>query len=172
MNSRCARLYSPAILRAAAKSGDGGSQTGAALRPARAATFGVAGPHSSTFDTRTSHDRVPSARRRVAGSALLLPASPARPLAASAGSPLFCDYGLQRPNVHRLFGHDVLQEMAEAGNVFRVGRTQVMKTHGPIGKVPLYRVALEQGLAPSVPRIAYDLFIESEYSFLLSFEDL
>ena len=33
----------------------------------------------------------------------------ALPLAASEGSPLFCHYRLQRPNVHRLFGHDVLQ---------------------------------------------------------------
>src|ERR1035438_5401007 len=56
-----------------------------------------------------SLDTVPSARRPVAGSALPLLASPAPPLAAPAGSPLFCDYRLQRPNVHRLLGHDVLQ---------------------------------------------------------------
>src|ERR1022692_795044 len=84
----------PASLRAAAGSADGGSRTGAELRPARAAAPAVAAPRPSAFDTDTSHDRVPSARRRVAGSALLLPASPALPLAASPGSPLFCHHRL------------------------------------------------------------------------------
>src|ERR1035438_5583029 len=56
-----------------------------------------------------SLDTVPSARSPVAGSALPLPASPAPPLAAPPGSPLFCDYRLQRPDVHRLLGHNVLQ---------------------------------------------------------------
>src|SRR5271157_3087991 len=55
------------------------------------------------------HLRATTAHRRVAGSARLPLASPAPPLAALAGSPLFCDYRLQRPDVHRLLGHDVLQ---------------------------------------------------------------
>src|SRR5579864_1621145 len=66
---------SPATLLAAAEPANAGSRTDAELRPTGEAAFAVAGPHLSAFDTDTSHDRVPSARRRVAGSALLLPAS-------------------------------------------------------------------------------------------------
>src|ERR1700688_484377 len=45
---------SPASLRAAAGSGDGGTRTGAELPPAREAAPAVAGPHTSAFDTDTS----------------------------------------------------------------------------------------------------------------------
>src|SRR5664279_118433 len=100
---------SPASLRAPAGPAAAGSQTGAALPPARANARATAGPRSCAFDSDTSHDTTPSAHRRVAGSARLPPASPALPLAAPAGLPLFCDHRLQRPDVHRLFGHDVLE---------------------------------------------------------------
>src|SRR5271166_3323845 len=95
---------SPAILHAPAEPEDGGSRTGAWSPPTHAAAPAGAGPRSCVSDSDMSHDTVPSARRPVAGSALPLPASPAPPLAAPAGSPLFCDYRLQRPNVHRLLG--------------------------------------------------------------------
>src|ERR1019366_2831707 len=98
-----------AILHGPAESVDGGSRTAAWPLPTRAAARAVAGPRSCVSDSDTSHDTVPSAHRPVAGSALPLSASPAPPLAAPAGSPLFCDHRLQCPNVHCLFGHDVLQ---------------------------------------------------------------
>ena len=84
----------PATLRAPTRSADGGSRSGAWPPPTRAAVRVAAGPHSAAFDSDRSHDTAPSARRRVAGSDLLPPASPALPLAAPAGSPLFCDYRL------------------------------------------------------------------------------
>src|SRR5215813_8542546 len=100
---------SPASLRAPAESADDGSRTGVSPRPTRANALVTFGLRISACDNDTSHDAVLSARRPVAGSALLPPASPAPPLAASAGSPLFCDHRLQRSDVHRLFRHAVLQ---------------------------------------------------------------
>ena len=104
------RAYgSPATLHAAATPADADSQIAAVPRPTLAAILATLHLRAAVIDSGTFHDKVLSARRRVAGSAPLPPASPAPPLAASAGLPLSCDHRLQRSNVHRLFGHNVLQ---------------------------------------------------------------
>src|SRR5204863_364756 len=69
----------------------------------------VVHPPAAAIGNGTYHDEARSARRRVAGSALPPLASPARPLAASAGSPLFCYHRLQGPLVQQQLGHGVLQ---------------------------------------------------------------
>src|SRR5579864_6326749 len=98
-----------AILPVRAAPVNGGTRTDAALRPTPGAGFAVADLHSFAPHTDTSLDAVPSARRHVAGTAPFPPASPAPPPVASAGLPLFCDHRLQRSDVYRLFGHDMLE---------------------------------------------------------------
>ena len=56
-----------------------------------------------------SRDEAASARRRVAGSTPLPVASPAQPLAGSAGLTTFLRHRLQRAFIRQKLGHDVLQ---------------------------------------------------------------
>src|SRR5581483_1663389 len=100
---------SVASLRVSTTPATAGSRTAAVLPPVRATAPAVADLLLAAFDTGTSLAALPSARRPVAGSAPLLPASPAPPLAVSPGLPLFCQHRLQRSDVDRLLGHDVLQ---------------------------------------------------------------
>ena len=75
--------------------------------------------------------------------------------------------------IHKISGREGnSEEMSKAGNVFRVRRVQVVKTHGPIGEVPLWRDALKQCGNFGVPFIQSKFFIKREHLFLFTLQDL